>query len=102
MYVIAVNVFVKPSNVKAFIDATLENARNTRREAGNLRFDVLRGHDDGQRPKLRTAHAHCVFNGVKVFSDGFENDPELLEDRQILRGDGCHYGVHGADLSSGR
>ena len=49
MYVVAVTVFVKASNVKDFINATLENARNTRREAGNLRFDVLRGEDDPNR-----------------------------------------------------
>jgi autoinducer 2-degrading protein len=40
MYVVAVTVWVKPEFVGQFIDATLDNARNTRREAGNVRFDV--------------------------------------------------------------
>jgi len=41
MYVVCVTVHVKPENVKDFIEATLENARKTRQEAGNVRFDVL-------------------------------------------------------------
>jgi len=49
MYVVAVTIFVKPANVDTFIEATLDNARNTRREPGNLRFDVSRGEDDPNR-----------------------------------------------------
>ncbi|MGQ9697184.1 MAG: putative quinol monooxygenase [Armatimonadota bacterium] len=41
MYVVCVTVYVKPENVKDFVEATLENARNTRQEPGNVRFDVL-------------------------------------------------------------
>ena len=40
MYVVAVTIWVKPESVQPFIDATLENVRNTRHEAGKLRFDV--------------------------------------------------------------
>jgi autoinducer 2-degrading protein len=46
MYVVAVTVFVKPQHVQSFIDATLDNARNTRREPNNIRFDVLRAEED--------------------------------------------------------
>jgi len=49
MYVVAVTVFVKPEFVELFVAATLTNARNTRREAGNVRFDVLRAEDDPAR-----------------------------------------------------
>ena len=49
MYVVSVTVHVDPSSVQAFIEATLDNARNTRREPGNLRFDVLRSEDDEAR-----------------------------------------------------
>jgi autoinducer 2-degrading protein len=49
MYVVAVTVFVKPEQVAAFIDATLDNARNTRREPGNVRFDVSQAEDDPSR-----------------------------------------------------
>ena len=56
MYVIAVTVFVKPPNVQAFLEATLDNARQTRREPGNLRFDVLRADDDPTRFLLYEAY----------------------------------------------
>jgi autoinducer 2-degrading protein len=46
MFVAAVTVFVKPPNIEQFIEATLDNARHTRRENGNVRFDVLRSDDD--------------------------------------------------------
>ena len=42
MYIACVHVHVKPENGDAFIEATLENARNTVREPGALRFDVIR------------------------------------------------------------
>jgi autoinducer 2-degrading protein len=49
VYVVAVNVFVKAGYEQAFQDAVLDNARNTRKEAGNVRFDVLRGDEDPSR-----------------------------------------------------
>lgn len=49
MYVVCVNVHVVSDRVDEFIEATLENARGSRAEAGNLRFDVLRGNDDPTR-----------------------------------------------------
>jgi autoinducer 2-degrading protein len=49
MYVVTVTIFVKPEFLKPFIDATFENARNTRKEAGNLRFDVSQAEDDPNR-----------------------------------------------------
>jgi len=56
MYVVAVTVFVKPANVNDFVAVTLENARNTRREAGNLRFEVLRAEEDPNRFLLYEAY----------------------------------------------
>ena len=49
MYVVAVTVFVKPEHVDAFVQAALDNARNTRKEQANIRFDVLRCEDDPNR-----------------------------------------------------
>ena len=49
MFVVAVTVFVKPPFVRQFIDAILDNARNTRKEPGNVRFDVLQAEDDPNR-----------------------------------------------------
>ena len=56
MYVVCVTTFVKEPFVQAFIDATLDNARNTRRELGNVRFDVLRAEDDPTRFMLYEAY----------------------------------------------
>ena len=49
MYVVAVTVLVKPEFVRSFIEATMDNARNTRREPGNVRFDVLQAEEDSSR-----------------------------------------------------
>jgi autoinducer 2-degrading protein len=46
MYVVCVTVFVKSEFVSAFIDATFDNARSTRREPANVRFDVVQAEDD--------------------------------------------------------
>lgn len=56
MHVVAVTIFVKPGFVTQFIEATLDNARNTRREPGNLRFDVLRAEEDPTRFMLYEAY----------------------------------------------
>ncbi len=49
MYVVVVNVNVKPEAVEAFIAATGDNHRGTRGEPDNVRFDVLRRKDDPNR-----------------------------------------------------
>ena len=41
MYIVCVNVHVKPDHVGDFIAATRLNAENTRKEPHNLRFDVI-------------------------------------------------------------
>jgi autoinducer 2-degrading protein len=56
MYVVCVHVHVKPANREDFIRATLENARNTVQEPGNLRFDVLQQTDDPNRFVLYEAY----------------------------------------------
>ncbi len=49
MYVVCVTILVKPENVSEFIDASRDNAVNTRLEEGNLRFDVLQAEDEPGR-----------------------------------------------------
>ena len=56
MYIVAVTLFVKPEHVPAFIEATLDNARNTRTEPGNIRFDVSQAEDDPNRFLLYEAY----------------------------------------------
>ncbi|MBM3882496.1 MAG: antibiotic biosynthesis monooxygenase [Verrucomicrobia bacterium] len=61
MLVVHVHVRVKPEGIEAFKQATLENARQSVREPGIARFDVLEQSDDPTRFVLvevyRTAEA---------------------------------------------
>ncbi len=41
MYVVCVTVHVVPAQIERFREATIENARQSRREPGSVRFDVL-------------------------------------------------------------
>lgn len=56
MYVACVTIFVKPEYLRQFIEATYDNATNTRREPGNLRFDVLQAEEDPNRFMLYEAY----------------------------------------------
>jgi (4S)-4-hydroxy-5-phosphonooxypentane-2,3-dione isomerase len=56
MYVVCVTVFVQPSHEAEFSAATLDNARHTRQEPGNLRFDVLQAEEDPSRFMLYEAY----------------------------------------------
>jgi quinol monooxygenase YgiN len=49
MYLVFVHVHVKPDCREGFIQASLENAKATTQEPGNLRFDVVQQVDDPDR-----------------------------------------------------
>jgi len=49
MFIVHVHVHVKPEFVEAFKEATLENARNSVKEPGIARFDVVQQLDDPTR-----------------------------------------------------
>lgn len=49
MHVVFVHVHVKADHREEFVEATLENARHTIEEPGNLRFDVVEQTDDPNR-----------------------------------------------------
>lgn len=49
MYVVCVTIQVKPEHLQPFIEATLENARGSREEPGNVRFDVLQSESEPGR-----------------------------------------------------
>jgi quinol monooxygenase YgiN len=52
MLILCVYVHVKPEAVETFRQATLENARNSRKEPGVARFDFLQQADDATRFQL--------------------------------------------------
>ena len=49
MFILIVNLHVKPEHIDAFREATIENARNSIKEEGILRFDFLQQTDDPTR-----------------------------------------------------
>jgi (4S)-4-hydroxy-5-phosphonooxypentane-2,3-dione isomerase len=49
MLIVHVHVHVNSESVGAFIEATIENARNSVREPGIARFDVVQQRDDPTR-----------------------------------------------------
>jgi autoinducer 2-degrading protein len=49
MLVVHIDVHVKPESIDAFKEATIENARNSVREAGIARFDVVQQMDNPSR-----------------------------------------------------
>jgi autoinducer 2-degrading protein len=99
MYVVCVTVYVKPEHLQAFIPATLENARDTRREPGNLRFDVLQAEDDPTRFFLyevyytkedfaahqQTAHYHAWREAVQ---DWMAQPRQGVRHKTLFFGDG--------------
>ena len=56
MLVVHVHVHVKPECLEAFRQATLDNARNSVREPGIARFDVVQQADDPTRFTLVEAY----------------------------------------------
>ncbi|MCU0961750.1 MAG: antibiotic biosynthesis monooxygenase [Pirellulaceae bacterium] len=49
MLIVHVHVSVKPECVEAFREATIQNARQSLREPGVVRFDVIQQQDDATR-----------------------------------------------------
>ena len=49
MLILHVHVHVKPGAIEAFKEASIENARQSRKEPGIARFDVIQQHDDPTR-----------------------------------------------------
>ena len=56
MYIVNVTIFVKPEFTARFIEATIDNAGNTRHEPGNIRFDVCQAEDEPNRFLLYEAY----------------------------------------------
>ena len=90
MVIVHVFVHVKPDSVEAFQAATLENARNSVREPGVVRFDVVQQEDDPTRFLLieiyRTADdpaQHKATAHYAAWRDAVE--PMMAEPRRSVR-----------------
>ncbi len=58
MFVVSVRVHVLAEHVPAFIEVILTNARASRQEHGNVRFDVLQSAEDPCRFTLYEVYKH--------------------------------------------
>ena len=90
MIIVHVHVHVKPDSVEDFEAATLENAGNSIREPGVVRFDVVRQEDDPSRYVLieiyRTADdpaRHKATAHYAAWRDTVE--PMMAEPRRSVR-----------------
>jgi quinol monooxygenase YgiN len=62
MFVLVVNIRIKPENVDAFMKKALDNAREARKEPGCRQFDVLVDPNDKAKVML-----YEVYDGDKAF-----------------------------------
>jgi autoinducer 2-degrading protein len=90
MLVVHIDVRVKPESIDAFKQATIENARNSVREPGIARFDVVQQMDDPARfvfvEAYRTpdaAAAHKETAHYKIWRDTVA--PMMAEPRTSLK-----------------
>lgn len=51
-----VHIWVKPENIEAFIEACIANHKESVKEPGNLRFDILQDADDASKFTLYEAY----------------------------------------------
>jgi autoinducer 2-degrading protein len=78
MYVTLVYVHVKPENVEDFVRASLENAEESVKEPGNIRFDVLQSADDPTHFVLYEAYADAESAAAH------KNTPHYLKWRETV------------------
>jgi autoinducer 2-degrading protein len=90
MLIVHVHVRVKPEALEAFKAATLENARQSVREPGIARFDVVQQSDDPERFVLVEAYrdanapaAHKETEHYKRWRDAVES--MMAEPRRSVR-----------------
>jgi (4S)-4-hydroxy-5-phosphonooxypentane-2,3-dione isomerase len=90
MLIVHVHVHVKREFIEAFRKATVENARNSVREAGVARFDVIQRSDDPERfvlvevyrtPDAPAQHKETVH--YKAWRDTVE--PMMAEPRSSVK-----------------
>ena len=78
MFVLCVAVHVKEPHLEAFVAAILENASGTRREPGNVRFDVLEQEQDSCR--------FLLYEVYRTFEDftAHQKTPHYLEFKETV------------------
>ena len=90
MLIVHVQVHVKPESVEAFKEATMANARESRKEPGIARFDLAQRQDDPTRFVLVEAYrtpeapaAHKETRHYQVWRDAVA--PMMAEPRSSVK-----------------
>jgi autoinducer 2-degrading protein len=97
MFVLSVSIHVKPEHVEEFIPAMLANARGSRTEPGNLRFDVMRDEDDPNHFLLHEVYTNADALAAHRETPHFQTwaaavEPWLSEPRTRVRSKLLFYG----------
>ncbi len=83
MLVVQVYIHVKPDQIEAFKQVTLENARHSLEEPGIARFDVLQQEDDATRFVLvevyRNAEAPAAHKETAHYKKWAEVAPPMMQ-----------------------
>lgn len=92
---IHVQIRVQPTQIKAFLAATLENAARSRKEPGVARFDVMQDRDDPSRFVLvevyRSEQAPAAHKSTPHYKKWVELvEPMLAEPRSRRSFDACY------------
>lgn len=80
MVVMQITHHIKPEHVELYTEATLANARATRKESGNVRFDLLRDASDPCRFQLYEAYVDREANQVHLASAHFATWKSAVQD----------------------
>ena len=87
MYVVCVKLEVKPEKVGAFVELATYDARETRKEPGNLRFDLVRAVDNPLVFRLyevyRDEDAIKAHQQTPHYARWKEEVPELLSSPRV-------------------
>ena len=82
MHILHVHAHVKPERLEEFLAATLENARNSVKEPGVARFDVVQQADDPTRIVLvevyRTPEGHAQHRETAHYKAWAEKVAEMF------------------------
>ena len=68
MYVVCVTIKVKPGQEEAFLEAARRNHEATRKEPGNLRFDVLRAANPAAPGEPEQFYLYEVYQAPEDFA----------------------------------
>ena len=93
MIVTCVYVHVKSENIKAFMDATVENHKESVREPGNLRFDILQQADDPTRFMIYEAYESVEASAAHKNTGHYLNWRDVVQEMMVEPRQGERYNI---------